>query len=291
MNLDEHFKITKIVPSVDWLSGTVKEEGRRDDVATIAHNYLNAQLALGYEASVWKSFHYEGWRINGASWGRRTDDDIVTFTGDTAIGNWKPLSKLLETCSRLDLAVTVWQANHDIARASREYQAIQQLAQVEAITRKYTFITNLLGGDTLYVGSRNSQYFGRLYDKGLQSQELHYANSWRWEVELHKPAALMMLRRMSDCDQLEDFIITQVKTWFEDRYVKCPFEPNAPQTTVDVPRRKKTSDEQSLEWLDTGVKKTVQKLAKKGKVREVLKALGLEEYADDVFRKKSNPRD
>lgn len=290
MTTDDYYAITKIVGSVDWISGTVRREDRRDDLAELAHKYLNEQLALGHEAIVWKSYRYEGWRINGASWGRRTDDDIITFSGSVAHGNWKGLSELLETCSRLDLAVTCWQRNHDIKLAAKEYNAIQELAQVEAINRKYTFMTNLLGGDTLYVGSRNSQYFGRLYDKGLQSQDLHYANAWRWEVEFHKPAALSILQVMAKQEVLEDFILTQVKTWFEDRYVKCPFAPNDPQSTVEIPRRKKTADEQSLEWLDTGVKKTVMKLAKKGKIKDVLKALGLTEYADDLFKKKSNPR-
>lgn len=282
------YEITRIVPSVDWISGTVKEDGRRDDLAQSMHEYLNAQLALGYEATVWKSYRYEGWRINGASWGRRDTDDIATFSGSTAHGNWQSIAPYLETCSRLDLAVTVWYKNHDLSLAGKKFQVIQQKAEDLPVQRKYTYITNLIGGDTLYVGSRQSETFGRLYDKCMQSQDLAYANSWRWEVEYHKPYAYSVLGQMDSAQNLEDFILAHVKGWFEERLVDCPFSPSSEQKTVNQIKRNPTKDEQTLEWLQDNVAKSVSKLAKKGKIKQVLEALGLTGYADELFRKGEN---
>jgi len=288
MNTEYQIKVT--IPSIDWITGTANSDRGRATIAEIAHEYLNQQIELGFEPRAWKSYQYEGWRINGASWGKRASDDIITFSGEISHFYWKPLVAYLDTCSRLDLAVTQWYTEHDINLASKYWQDINRRAGSEAITRRYTYITNLLGGDTIYVGSRSSQAFGRIYDKAMQSLDEHFANAWRWEVELHKPIALVVLKALDSAEDEQNTIIAQVKTWFEDRLIRCPFEPKQDTIDIVVPRKRKTRDEQTIEWLEGQVSGSVKKLAERGKISQVLEALGLVGYADELYRKKTNQR-
>lgn len=268
------FEIIAIDNRIDWITCTVSSEKRRLSLAEQCFQWSNDEVEKGNKLQEWKSFGYHGYDVGGIRWGRRAQDDLVTLKGDQACDKWLKVAAVASTCSRIDLATTIRTRYHNVNLAAECYKTIQEIATDLPIIRNYSIITSLLGGDTLYVGKRASREFGRLYDKSLQSNDPHWANCWRYEVEIKKPLAWEVLSRLIAAESVGDFISSYVHKWFSDRLIEPAWNPTILMNAIEI-RREKTHDERALDWLARSVAPTVARLVERGKAEMVLKALGI----------------
>jgi hypothetical protein len=72
-------------------------------------------------------------------------------------------------------------------------------------------------GDTLYLGSRTSEVFGRWYDKGLESATAKAGETIRLEIEFKKHRANSGLMGLLDSDDPVRFVAQHVLGAFEFR--------------------------------------------------------------------------
>lgn len=272
----KNFQVVKVLGTVDWLTGTSNREVSRNRLSTACHLWMNDGLARGEKVHVWESYGYKGWQCGGLRWGRREQDDLIQLHSDEARESWQKVLPLLTNVTRVDLAVTVWMDRHYIQYAREVYQEIEKLAEDLPIIRNYAIITSLLGGDTLYVGKRQSSQMGRIYDKTMESKQEEYANSWRYEVEYKKPIAQQVVERLAHADDAGAYIQAQVHQWFSDRLIFPVYLPQETQTAIAIKRRK-TADEKALEWLATQVRPTVERLTTRGLKQKVIEILQLSE--------------
>lgn len=102
-------------------------------------------------------------------------------------------AKFGDVCKRIDLAIDIRESDLSIVRL------FNQLKDGTAQTRAKTF--NLITGstgDTLYVGSRTSDLFLRVYDKGAQ---LETGENWkRVELEVKGTRAIIVAREFASRD-------------------------------------------------------------------------------------------
>jgi DNA relaxase NicK len=151
---------------------------------------------------------------------------------------------------------------------------------------KCTHLVNSQGGSTLYVGSRNSDQFGRLYDKGAQ-QGGPPGFTWRYEVELKNAystaATQYLVNNMGKPteDQQRD-LSAFVYSWWRDRGVKPLFSPVTGDMIVAVSKQQTTLD-RKLTWLRGQVRPTIQQLIAAGLGKDALEALGLPDYTQGEF--------
>jgi len=97
-------------------------------------------------------------------------------------------------CTRIDVAIDSVDGLLDIASL---YDAIKQKRYTLPYKRKAALITST-DGITLYVGSRTSDIFLRIYDKGA---EQHTDDNWkRVEVELKGQRAMFFINVLVDSD-------------------------------------------------------------------------------------------
>lgn len=83
-------------------------------------------------------------------------------------------------CSRIDLAVDCKNSDIDL----KEIEKLIDRGEFDATSRKFSRVTGIGGnaGHTIYVGSRQSEHYGRLYDKAAETGT---AGKWvRLESEL-----------------------------------------------------------------------------------------------------------
>jgi len=140
------------------------------------------------------------------------------------------------------------------------------------------------GGGTLYVGSRRSTTFGRIYDKGAElNQRLPVASQiavnylWRAEVEYKQAHARVAWEQVISSlggGHLREFITNVVITWFAKRGVGLPFGSNA-ASVVSVASRG-VDDIRSLKWLHEQVRPCIWRLAENGKTAQVAEALDVQ---------------
>lgn len=272
--------VKHVEPTIDWLTCTFQRSVSRETISTLAHAHLDDELALGNPVRLWSSYGYEGWSSGGVRWGRRDRDDLIQLSGEMAHKTWKFYAPLATSITRVDLAVTVKFVDHQINLITNQWEAIKALAGDLAIMRNYTIISPLFGGDTLYVGKRASQQYGRLYDKGLESGLHEFQNTHRWEVEYKKPLAFPVVAELLSSPEWQNVILTRVQQWFDNRLVQTPWTSHARISAIAI-LRKRTGDQKALDWLGKQIAPTVARLVTRGKKQEVLDALNLDITLDE----------
>jgi DNA relaxase NicK len=144
---------------------------------------------------------------------------------------------------------------------------------LDADAVKASTVTSSYGGSTCYLGSRQSQFYGRLYDKGAQ-EGMEPGWLWRYEVECKKPAAESVVNRLLETEAVSDWVSSYVAQFFDLRGVSPLWHASNIEHAIEI-EAKVTSNEQSLQWLRTQVRPTVGRLCVAGLEAEVREALGL----------------
>lgn len=260
---------------VDFLTCTIRGHSVQGRVSEAAYAMMQGEIDEGARPRLWSNYGYEGWYIKGLRWGRRQQDDLLSLSGEWARDNWEFFVPLANNVSRMDLQVSCRLRDPDAELAARIYGDILKRARAKPLPRTYTLVTSVDGGDTLYVGRRSSVQMGRMYDKGLQSQEKQFENSWRYEVEYKGQLAGRVANLLKISEGASKDVCALVHTWFEERLVAPIFEAHSPHLEVDISKRR-TSDEALLAWLSQQVGPSVRRLLERNKRAEVLAALGLD---------------
>jgi len=286
-NFDESVNalVTGEIGSIDWLTITVKDRGRRELVYNEAGRLFEMGKAHGDVQRPWKFKGFEGYSCGSVRYGDREDCSILMLSGDAAQLNYQPALAWAENISRIDLALTVSLKSAWPGLPKRAYDFIHLQGRKPCkFTRGYQFVCNTAGGQTLYVGSRASDQFGRFYDKGREDEEtplMPPGMVYRYEVEFKSYRAKRVgIQLLAEAKRSEDhpatMIATTIDKWFLSRGVRCISSANMDDVAFALDVSAHISDDQtSLNWLSTQVSPTVKRLCRNGKRDETLRALGL----------------
>lgn len=271
-------KVFRILQSVDWLTMTIKRSSAKNRVAALAYEFASDSQETGHELGSWARYGYEGYYCNGLRWGRRDTDDLLQLSSDTAGNMWLDYVAFADNVSRMDLAVTIEFMRDEGPRIIQEYQKIQRIGQSEKLGRLYSLVQGTGGGATVYVGSRSSSQFGRLYDKAKEANQNKRSSDWfnciRWEVEFKSPLSGIVASRLWHPEVPEGYILATVANWFRDRNIWFPDVDLAEVGKMTVPRVE-LPDEKRMAWLRKQVAPTVNKLLKRIPPADIAEVLGL----------------
>lgn len=221
---------------------------------------------------------YKGLKTGGIFIGEREQDFITQATGDDAkdwgtflLGTgWRP--------SRLDVQVTGLfdRDREDLARQLVVGTLAQRESPENGTPWKVHLDQGYGAGDTLYVGSKKSDRFGRLYDKHRESKGEYPIGSWRWEMQTRKHFAVLAFALIEEAEDPQAAIRGLVLDYFAAKGIPVPVDANFAPAELHLGRAK-TTDEQSLEWLAKYVRPTVRRLIQNDKRAAMLRALGLDD--------------
>src|SRR4030042_3564126 len=284
-SVSQDIVIDNVASSVDFLTITVTNPGKSILLMQEAQRLKGDLEGCGWAVKKWGMKGYSGYRIAGMAWGMRHDGCIMMLSGQDAAINWLPALALAENVTRLDLAATVALESPFINVAKAAYaRAITDPEKCFARRRKYSFVENSAGGQTCYIGSRISDQFGRIYDKGCESAKDAVCPPgmlWRYEVEFKSYRAKKLARQMEASARAETETVSEginhlVYTWFRARGIPPIFNDAPPDTDwiVELEARV-TDDEASLNWLTVQVRPSVERLLERGREAEVFEALGI----------------
>lgn len=270
-------EVEKLTCGVDWLTATTND----DVVGKIWYDVFVALAKVTDPKGVdtnsgTKMNRYTGVSAPKLFWGGSNRLGFILIArSNVANLAWTKVAMTAKKVTRIDLAVTVHLKRECLGVAARHYALA---GKGENAQRKYGVVLNSRGGQTCYVGSRQSNFYGRVYDKGAEQGEAK-GFSWRYEVECKSPSNLYMVKEMyqrwlDDKPVMVD-ISEYVWRWFKDRGVSPVFQPKGGQAfQLDV-QMVSMNDEKRIAWLSKQVKPTVAKLIEAGKGQAALSALGL----------------
>ena len=279
--------VKEVKSNVDYITATAKyQEGTNDfyGLQRVVKGELADIFAIG---KPWRFYGFHGWRAIVAGHFAYGDDDrgnraIIQASGSMAARYWQSIAALADNVSRVDIEVDceLWEPDPDLPNAYYDY-----VERHSVKARKYTLIDATIGGKTLYVGSRSSDQFGRVYDKSAQSRNGKPPGStWRYEIEFKSKLANEVSKRLLDLynlKTLEDFysgIVGTVFDWFNTREVHPVFErshESVGRIRVDIDHSKG-----KIAWLRDQVSPTVRRLILSGEGMAAIEALGFLDWFD-----------
>ncbi len=276
---DETTKLTgedfSLGASVDWITLTT-----RDDVIGMAWQEIyhidrvlareNKQIT---EEKRWAIMSYEGVGFPGSirvGYSKQLGWIVIASSGAAVL--WKQLVGPDRRVTRIDLAVTQ-SLGFNIPDVPRRYYEI--LTSDDKSARNYALIQNTKKGQTLYVGSRRSEKFGRLYDKGVEEKSAPAGLKYRWEVEYKKPTSGEVAKALDAVREAEaEHITGMVFDFFQNRGVAPLFGRDGGMVTLQTQARI-TSLDRKLNWIRSQVRPSVRQLIMAGRSRDLFQAMGV----------------
>lgn len=238
-----------------------------------AYDAVQVEHRKGNDLSPWRSESFEGMRSGQLCVGRNEAGLLFRVSGEFAATHWRTIFHDASNVSRIDCAATVRLTDRwsDLSRVHHD-EALQYQKD-HASHMRVTRIDGGKHGNTLNIGSRSSEGYGRIYDKWLESGLEAYHDCWRYEVEFKKKSALYTAAYLASepCDGLAPADIAL--SWLRKRGLRSV---PAPSQSVNILTPSKPSDEdRRLEWVRKCVGPLVRSLLDVGRGNDVLAALGI----------------
>jgi hypothetical protein len=272
--MDDHTPtITLREAGLDYLTLTSRDPNATH-LANVALELFATTHADGDKRREWSWMGYQGWCNRTTSWGNRHDGQILRVSGPLADLAFPKAYPHADSCSRIDLQVTAEMPRGKCDLASGGYHRAVADARRRGAPLKVSLIVNSDGGQTLYLGSRKSELFARLYNKEAESGDPHWARNWRWELECKGQRAQVAARGFQLLSDPRRALLLTVFRHFHDRGVTPPW-PLVDGETLPVPKAPRSNDQRRLDWLATQVKPALDDLRQRYDPDHLVRILGL----------------
>lgn len=280
------FDFDVVSSGVDWLTCTATGKDARKPFEAQGEAILCEEAGAGVEVTSARFRDYVGWRAKGVFTGQRRDDSIIVLSSTHAARLWHTVAPLASNVSRIDLQVTCWTHGEQPALSRWYYQRAKRLPPKRGRPRTLSLIQTHPQGDTLYVGKRQSDCFGRCYDFASAHKQGPPRTLWRFEVEFKRHLASHHSDALLNASSHRSLAERSVASWYEQRGFQPVWSaPPFPESQVAL---EKETDRDVLAWFDTSVSKTVARAIKRHGMATVLDALHLSRLVIPCPRKEDS---
>lgn len=263
----------------DYLTVTAKSPPARAALWDAGSLIVDHQQDLGFDRGVFRGMGYVGWSSEGVQLGERDDTTLVRLSGDVAQLWWEYVYRRSEHVTRFDAQVTIAGAPRGLDVGLVARQSVEDRSRTVGRPFRWEHRQTDQHGSTLYLGSRTSQRFYRLYDKGYEERRDHLAGEWRYEAELKEETAETAAAMLVMLAEPARGVLNLVHSDFSKRGVAPLFD--ADGTPPDItPEWPATTDERTIGWLNTHVSGPVKRLVAHDRQMEVMRALALPGWTD-----------
>lgn len=257
---------------VDYLTLTSRESTRYLEWKE-AFNFCAAEeQARGNKWHDARLLGYEGEQCGHVFIGKRTDGYMARLSSGAADHYGLLFSPDACHCTRIDLQVTLefeW-PQPEMLRKAYEFAKVQPVKNGRPPL--YTRLENSLGGGTLYVGSRSSMRYGRIYDKGVEELSQVAGKTYRWELEVKDTLADQAVAMLTGGGENQRQILGILGDFFSTRALPVHWNIPSMEEHFEIPRVT-IEDAGSLRWLAGPVAKTFARLAATVGFEEALRAV------------------
>ncbi len=272
--------------AIDWITATARcGEKESEILEDIALSALGRMQQAGHTLQRRSYEGYIGLSCGSVFFGSREDGCCARVSGSPA----HPFAcELAEQCpsvnvSRIDLQNTI-KSDTDVPTHARDVLTMIEAAHKKSGSKRalnFEFKHRKNKGDCLWIGSRTSSRFFRIYDKTREQDGLVPPNLWRYEVEFKGKQAAQIWRTMVQTKCSPKVITDIVVAGFLLKGVDLSWIEQA------EPRRlpssyQKTDIERKLQWIERNVSRTSKELIDAGYEDQLRKWLGFGRTGGDA---------
>lgn len=266
--------LPSISSGIDWLTCSAKRTDNLPSLWEAGTTLLREEERAGNIVRDWRTKFLTGHLCGQIVRATNAEVVVVTASGSRAQTAFRSLYPHAESFSRFDLQVTAEWGTPGQAPGVAEaaYAAHEARPRGGRPLNREIRQTNA-GGVTCYLGSRQSDLFGRIYDKGVEEGSDPPGTRWRFELELHRGVATWTAHELAMLDDTDAAAAQHVSYQMGQWGVILPTGPLSSLPLKSVIR--KSDRARQLAWLRDGVAPSIQRLLSTGPAREVYEALGL----------------
>lgn len=261
-----------VFTGVDYIRMTATDHAPYDHWQNMLHSEYIADKEAGRKPHFRWVLGYYGQVTEHAFLGKGEHGTMLQMSGALAWERWKEAGRYSERCTRLDLQVT-WPIDGEPGQYIRDMYEVAQLRKKREGHQPELQLTDTpKGAKMLTVGSRTSEVYGRMYDKGRESGLQEYASCVRWEVESKGHTAKDLNTYMREQDASNALCRTIVRQWWTERGME-PFWEDYEYMDQKPPTKRSRTDETKIAWLKGQVGPVIRTLKDHGKLETAIRAL------------------
>lgn len=245
---------------IDWVTTTSEDEGQKRLMKGYFNDIAGEDLRNGYKVVPGGAYGFYGERSRHALYAEKEARGMLQVSGARARQAFKLISSKSQ-CSRIDVQVTVYVGEGEV---NERLAAIAAAATNHHVGRgrpaecKQVVCNGKT--ETVYIGSRRSDYFVRCYDKFAESSDPAYQGCVRLEVEIKHKAARALWRHMAEEGLGVGYLLSILLYVLKRRGVDTDwFDLQRQDIAPEKPTL--TGIEEKIGWLASQVVPTVKKVA------------------------------
>lgn len=257
--------VPSIANIVDWARRRTAEKGAREEVKAWAWN------------------GYTGWSIGSLCFGDRSDGTILRISSALAHTYVNDKLPTGHNVSRLDICIDVWGVSEiDKEIALHKDAALAYRATLHSRPFDVRLQETFGRGDTLYLGSRASGLFIRIYNKDKeQSTDEFYQDCIRYECEIKDDRAAKILERYRVGGYRGMALQESLLGFLERRGIRALGLHDSSAVYTDADPRLRGDIDRTLIWYREQIAPSVRRLLSLGYRGDIIEALGLEQRKED----------
>jgi len=239
-----------------------------------------------------------------ASIGRRFDGVCLRASGHVAAEHWQQIVDLSTNVTRFDMQVTTRCAEGAPLRLKRVWAGRNGESKAMGRPSAVKAIVGPRGIETIMLGARASQRYGRIYDKHAESGLSEYLGCVRWEVELKAELARSIAHSLCLAERFRPHMAASVIAFVHERinwnlrlshgnadletdvsllrsdYDRLRVLPDCrcPLCQDETSNKTVVQNERALAFVSKCIKPTIRRLMDAGLGERVFESLGLSEY-------------
>lgn len=280
----ETFSGVLVSSGIDYLTCTYRSWELSKPLQILLDEMVRKEHSSGSKIKPWGFAGYKGWHCGGVQCGERDDGWCVRLSGEMARLNWWDFYTESDNITRLDCQCTVKFDCDPTAQVVCHEREAKRFKKKHKCRWEARWIGSTNGSRTLYIGSRNSLQFMRIYNKQAESKSKAYQGCVRYETQFNGVLSSLHAQSMSGKLTVQEACAAKCSEFMVNHGVSRQFSAND-MSHVCAPAIEKNYDK-SLRWLATQVRPTVQYLISLGLEQEVLESLGL---SDELIKSDSRP--
>lgn len=257
-------QVTRVEAGLDWLTLTLPAESNQGrELLQIGTLRIAAMQREGAYVAPDRRFRADGHTADNNTFvGVSKSHVTYQVSGSSAGLVYDEVKHLNPNVTRLDIQLTVWfNQSHNELPSEHYQQAIAIWKQDEENLPMPHIHLSPNGGDTLYVGKRTAKQMIRLYNKGVESGEDEFSNSYRYELELKdKYATALFVKLLDRSINRETYICGYIRDFYATKGIILPFTVESDWIEPVKVRHEESTTAKKLQWLKTQVRPTVRRL-------------------------------
>lgn len=237
---------------IDYIRVTTTDAREQNKCSDYYLAIAKADKALGHKERAAGAFGFIGRATRHALMAYKKEWAMLQVSGSAAQESIMLVSERSQA-TRIDIQATILEGEEEVrGKMLSLYEEACDWKGYKGRPAKVTGVFNRHDVQTIYIGSRSSDWFIRIYDKFAESGKEEHRGCIRYEVEIKGRASKALWRLMAEKGKGVTYLLKVLETHLKRNGIEMP-KTWLPSTCPQMPIIERTTIESTMAWLRRAV--------------------------------------